>query len=72
MCSNFQALHSRVGCWPYPKPLEFRLGQKGLPGTNTLAYSEHSQNYGYEKFYNIGYRYNVIKRFTAAIYKCSK
>jgi hypothetical protein len=30
-----------------------RLGLKGLPGTNTLAYYKHLKN-SYKKFYNIG------------------
>jgi hypothetical protein len=37
-------LHSKV----LALPKNIRLGWKGLPGTNALAY--------YEKFYNIGHR----------------
>ncbi len=36
-------LHSWVGSWPYPQTLNIRLGWKGLPRTNTLAYYKHSQ-----------------------------
>jgi hypothetical protein len=35
---TFQVPHSRVGSWPY-----IRLGWKGLPVTNALAYYENSQ-----------------------------
>jgi hypothetical protein len=31
-----------------------RLGRKGIPGTNTLAYYELSLNYGHKMFHNIG------------------
>jgi hypothetical protein len=30
-----------------------------LPETNTLAFYEHSKNYGRQKFYNIGHRLNI-------------
>jgi hypothetical protein len=43
-------LHSRVGPWPYVTT-NIRLGWKGLPGTNTLAYYENPQ---IKKFYRIG------------------
>jgi hypothetical protein len=33
---------------------DIRLGWKGLPGTNTLAYNENLKNYDRKKFYNIG------------------
>ncbi len=34
-----KVLHSRVGPWPYPHD----AGWTGLPGANTLPYSERSQ-----------------------------
>ncbi len=35
-------------------PINIRLGWKGLPGTNTLAYFENPENYGSKKFYSTG------------------
>jgi hypothetical protein len=36
-------------------PSNIRLGWKGLPGTNTVAYSEKSVTYGRKLFYIIGH-----------------
>jgi hypothetical protein len=44
-------LHS-VKLWLYLQTN--RLGWKGLPVTNTLAYYERSLNFGAKKFYDIG------------------
>jgi hypothetical protein len=41
-----------------------RLGWKGLPGTNVLAYYEKSLLTAVKKFYNIGHWFIVIKLFS--------
>ncbi len=50
-------------------PTNIRLSWKGLPGTNTLSYYEHSRKFGRKKFYNIGP--NVINLLTAVSYDFS-
>ncbi len=44
-----------------------RLGQKGSPGTNTLAYYEKYLDYDLKKFYRIGPRVRYNKTFTTVI-----
>ncbi len=46
--------------------LNTRLGRKGLPGTNTLAFME-TVNYDRNKFYDTGPSGQYYKVFTAAI-----
>ncbi len=41
-------------------PTNIRQGWKGLPGTNTLAYSKKFLNYGRKKFNNIDARLNSL------------
>ncbi len=41
-------------------PANIRLGWKGLPGTNALAYYEKNVTYGRKKFCNIGHRLQLL------------
>ncbi len=50
------------------QPTNIRLGRKGLPWTNTLAYPKYSQAVAVICF-NIGTRANVKKLFTAVSYE---
>jgi hypothetical protein len=63
---------SKAKAYPFEAPLRlslptFRLGLEGLPGLNTVAYSENLYITGV-KYYKINTRANVIKHFMAAIY----
>ncbi len=49
-------------------PTNFRLGWKGLPETNTLAYHEHSEIPVVKSFITLGPRANYIKLFLSVIY----
>jgi len=40
-------------------PANIRLGWKGLPGTNILAFYNKSVNYGHKKFYSAGPWHNL-------------
>ncbi len=53
-------------------PTNIRIGWKGLPRTNTLAYYEHSLIACVKSFITMGPGDNGIKILTAAIYKYSK
>ncbi len=46
-----------------------RLGWKGSPGTNALAYYEHSQIAASKSFIALGHGANVTQLFTDVIYK---
>ncbi len=50
-------------------PTNIRLGWKDLPGTSTLAYYELSQITVIKSFKTLGPGANVMKLFTAVIYK---
>jgi hypothetical protein len=60
-------LHSKVAYWPLPTNI--KLGWKGLPGTNTLAYYVHLKITGEKcfitqapggQYYNTLYSHNLL------------
>jgi hypothetical protein len=53
--------------WALAIPANIRLGQKGSPGTNTLAYYEKYVNYDRKKFFSIGPSVHSYKTFTTVI-----
>jgi hypothetical protein len=52
-------LYSRLGCWPLPANI--RLGWKGFPGTNTLAYYEYVLITPVKTFLTFDHELKVIK-----------
>jgi hypothetical protein len=50
-------------------PTNIRLGWKGLPRTNTLAFHEHLLIMDVNGFITLGPRNNVIKTFRSVIYE---
>jgi len=61
-----------AGAYFQALPANIRLGWKGLPGTNTLAFYEHSSIAEANSFITLRPGPNVIKLFSSVNYRFSK